>query len=279
LPVASASIVGPSFSRTWTGKLGDFGKFKHIIEPRWTYNYLGTFDQFQEVPLFDSVDGIGLTTTNFGRFTLANRVLAKPDTPEGVAREIVTVELSRSYSFDPAQPLQAAPGDPTTKDAFGPLDFLLRLSPTEKTSLRLDASYGTLFRHINSTGLTASLAFGKGDNLGLTWFTAFNQVTGKSTSDNARLNASVEVWPSRLRLEGYVTYDFETHLLQQAQLVANYTSQCYGLRLEVRNFSAGAPGVQGGISRFGEKDYRLSVTLKNVGTILDLNSRKANDSP
>ena len=53
----------------------------------------------------------------------------------------------------------------------------------------------------------------------------------------------------------------------------NYTSQCYGLRLELRDFRAGEG------PRTRDKDIRLSLTLKNVGTFLDLTSRSSTAEP
>jgi hypothetical protein len=53
----------------------------------------------------------------------------------------------------------------------------------------------------------------------------------------------------------------------------NYTGQCYGLRLELRDFRAGTG------PRTRDKDIRFSLTLKNVGTFLDLNSRSSTIEP
>jgi len=270
-PVASSEIVGPSLSRIFDWKVGGFGKFKHIIEPRWTYTYTGDVADIQQVPLFDEVDTP--RSTNVGRFALDQRILGKPDVENGTAREVLFFELARNFSFDATQPLQVSTQDPRVNTTEGPIEALLRFNPTERISLKVEADYATLFPGISSTGLTGSYAFGTGNSLGATWFTRANPETGRSLSNQVRLNGTLGVPFLHLRLEGQLNYDFEQQLMQQKNLVMNYTAQCFGLRLELRDFRAGAgPGTR-------DKELRFSLTLKNVGTFLDLNSRSTTIEP
>jgi LPS-assembly protein len=271
-PVASAQIVGPSFSRIFDWNVGGFGKFKHVIEPRWTYTYQGKIeDEALRVPLFDEVDTP--RSANVGRLALDNRILAKPNTEEGVAREVFLFEIARNYSFDPAQPLQVSSADRRVNTTEGPLEALLRFNPTDRISLKLEADYDTLFSGISSTGLTGNYGFGGGNYFGVTWFTRSRPETGRSLSNQVRLNSALALPQFRIRLEGQINYDFEQKLLQQQQIVMNYASQCYGLRLELRDFRAGIG------PRTRDKDIRFSLTLKNVGTFLDLNSRSSTIEP
>ncbi|HEX9940546.1 MAG TPA: LPS assembly protein LptD [Thermoanaerobaculia bacterium] len=270
-PVASAQIVGPSFSRIFTRKMGGFGRFKHVIEPRWTYTYLGDIEDPQRVPLFDEVDTP--ISTNVGRIALDQRILGKPDTENGIAREVLFFEIARNYGFDPSQPLQVSAADRTVNTTAGPIEALLRFNPTDRVTLKLEADYDTLFSGISSTGLTGNYGFGAGNYLGVTWFTRARPETGRSLSNQVRLNGALALPAWRLRLEGQLNYDFEQQLLQQQQIVMNYAAQCYGLRLELRDFRAGSG------PRVRDKDIRFSLTLKNVGTFLDLNSRSSTIEP
>jgi LPS-assembly protein len=269
-PVASSDIVGPSFSRIFDRKIGGFGKFKHVIEPRWTYTYLGDIEDLNRVPLFDEVDTP--RSTNTGRFALDQRILGKPDKENGVAREVLFFELARNYSFDDTQPLQFS-ADRKVTTTEGPIEALLRFNPTERINLKMEADYDTLFSGISSTGLTGNYGFGAGNYLGATWFTRSRPETGESLSNQVRLNGALNLTSWRLHLEGQLNYDFEQKLLQQQTLVINYAAQCYGLRLEMRDFRAGTG------PRTRDKDIRLSLTLKNVGTFLDLNSRSSTVEP
>ncbi|MFL5855417.1 MAG: hypothetical protein ACJ77L_01525, partial [Solirubrobacteraceae bacterium] len=64
--------------------------------------------------------------------------------------------------------------------------------------------------------------------------------------------------------------DLEQSLLQQQRYILTWTSQCYGLRLELRDFRTG-PATQ----RVSDKEFRFALSLKNVGTFLDLTSRSS----
>ncbi|MEA2603590.1 MAG: LPS-assembly protein [Acidobacteriota bacterium] len=270
-PVASAQIVGPSFSKIFAGTLGGY-KLKHVIEPRFTYAYQGAFDDRQNIPLFDEVDNTP-RSANSGRIALDNRILAKPNTETGSSREVFLFELARNYSFDATQPLQLSIDRLTTTTA-GPLEALLRFNPADKISLKIEATYDTLFKGLSSTSLTGNYGWGLANYVGATWFTTSRPETGRSLANQVRFNGGFGIPSWGLRLEGQINYDFEQQLLQSETLIANYLSQCYGLRVELRKFQSatGALGVQ-------DQEIRFSLTLKNVGTFLDLTSRTSQNQP
>ncbi len=275
VPVAGAQIVGPSFSRIFNREIGGFSKLKHILEPRFTWSYVGDIDAdtLAEIPFFDEVDA--LRSTNIGRVSLVNRILAKPKVrtdAEGkkigsdAAREIFSFELARNYSFDSTQPLQRSGTDTTSA---GPLEALLRFEPSAGTSFTAQARYSTLTSKLTQRSLSGSLGLGS-TTVGLTWFTSFDANSGKTLSDQARLWASLPVIPRKLQLETQLSYDLENSEILQQRYVLGWTSQCYGFRLEAREF----------VRQFQrrERDYRFLLTLKNVGTFLDLNSHTGTSS-
>ncbi|HWM92395.1 MAG TPA: LPS assembly protein LptD [Thermoanaerobaculia bacterium] len=263
IPFGNAQIVGPSFSRIFEGGFG-FDRLKHVIEPRWAYTYLGEIDDLQEVPLFDEVDA--LRSTNQGRVSLTNRILAKPEA-DGDAREVFLFELARRFSFDDTQPLQTSQNG-LIQSTEGPIEALARLNPTAGTSIKFEASYDTLFSDIASTELSGEVALGKGNLLGVTWFTRFQPELQTTVRNQLRVGGSLGLLKN-LRVEGEVNYDLEQQLLQLQRYIFHFTQQCYGLRLEWRDFRAGVG------ARTRDKDFRFSLTLKNVGTFLDLTSRSS----
>jgi len=270
LPSASAQIVGPSFSRVFDFKSGEYIRFKHIIEPRFTYNFLDEIDEEDRgrFPVFDEIDTLG--SSNSGRVALINRVLGKPEGPRGSAREMFLFELSRRYSFDENQPLiVTSTGE---RSSAGPLEAELRFDPSNVTSIKADASYDTLSKGLAATGLSGSYGSRKGDFVGLTWFTRFNPEDGETRSDQIRLFGGVSIWPQKLRLEAQVNYDLKTSFLQSQRYILNWSEQCYSVRLELRDFRAS----EGDTVR--DKDFRFSLSLKNVGTFLDLTSRSSSTS-
>lgn len=253
-PTAGAQVVGPSLARIFGG-FGSFAKFKHVIEPRVVYSYTGEFDDRQRVPLFDEVDNVD--PTDGVRVSLVNRVLGKPqDTEGGGAREVFTFELSQNYSFDEERPLERA-GSETS--ASGPLRAELRLSPSARTNVRVEADYSRFFDQILSRSLSGSVALGR-HTVGATWFTRYAGQTGETTGDQAGFNAALFFADRRLRLDTQLNYDLETSLLQQQRYIAEWSGSCWGLRLEWREFES---------QNRQDRDWRVAVSLKNVGSFLD----------
>ena len=265
IPFGSAEIVGPSLSRIFERK--DGGKLKHVFEPRWTYTFLDEFEEEEQVPLFDEVDR--LTSTNVGRFALINRFLAKPPEEDGgSSREVLLVELAQEFSFDEDQPLQQGLFTTVTDEGelsefltrtAGPVTGLLRYNPGPEVSVKAQVAYNTLFDEVERTSLSG--IWGIGDHsLDLTWFTRTRPATGESFQNQVRLGGGVRFSPS-LSLRGQINYDFEISELQQQRYIVDWKGQCCSISFEVRDFQSG---------EIRDTDYRLMVSLKNVGTFLDL---------
>ena len=295
LPYGSAEIVGPSFSKIIEHEIGDYAKFKHVIEPRITYTYYGPFNPTRalEVPQFDQIDG-PLSTNNV-LIALDNRLLAKTDEENASAREILLFEIARSYSFDPLNPLDfsvptvtaglstpeppgvvAPPGvipPPGQRSDASPFDFMLRFNPTDKESSKAEVMYSTLFGRIEATSLSTDWTLSGNQTLGLTWFTNYIPETGATQSDQIRVNTSLNVIPQKLSVQAQVGWDLANHVIGQQYYAINWAEQCYGLRLEFREFKALAG------PRLSDTDIRFSITLKNIGPILDLNSRSTQTAP
>lgn len=259
-PVAGASLVGPSFSRIFSPQKGRFGKLRHVIEPRVTYTYVGDFDDQLEVPQFDGVDGFA--TNNSVRVALVNRLKAKARDEEkgGGARDILSLEIGRSYSFDDDLPGEVGAGE--TSQA-GPLDALLRFNPSERTSLRVQAFYSPLFQQVLGTSVTSRWS-GKRAGYLVRWNRAYRAETGDISRDQARIETNFDILPKRLKARISVDYDIERSEFQEKRLFLDYLSQCYSLRLELRDYT---------VNNVEETDYRFAFTLKNVGTFLDLTGR------
>jgi LPS-assembly protein len=283
LPYGSAEIVGPSISRIFDLNLGRFGKFKNVIEPRFTYTYQGTYDKQQDIPQFDEVDT--QFASNVGRVALDSRVLGKPKDEKQSAREVLLLEIARSYSFDKTQPLLgvASVGDATggvvapgstglLSSQAGPLEGLLRFNPSDRTNVKLEGTYDTLYKRVASTGLSGNYGLPSATFVGVTWFTRYATDTGDTLGNQIRLNGAFSVIPRKLRFEGQVNYDIQLHLVQQQRYVLTWTSQCYGLVLELRDFRSGTDAAGATLS---DKEIRFSLSLKNVGTFLDLTSRSS----
>lgn len=263
-----AQVIGPSISKVFDAELGPFAKFKHIVEPRVTYSFVDEFDEDREVPTFDGVDR--LVSSNVARVSLINRLKAKPPEEDGgAAREILTFELSQSYSFDDLQPLQQGPervGDPEAPvidSQAGPLEATLRFAPSYSTNVRADWRYSTLFHQLLSSSIAANTRLGPHD-FGLRYTTRYRAQDGETLSDQLRVAAGVGILPGRLGVRASLDYDLERSELQEQRYFLDWNAQCYSIRLEYRDFQVG---------QTQDTDYRVAFTLKNVGTFLDLTGR------
>ncbi len=269
-PSASAQIIGPSFSRIFDAKIGRFGKFKHIIEPRFAYLFIDEFEDQELVPLFDEVDT--LLDQELFSVSLVNRLLAKPADEESLegAREIMSLEIGQSFSQRDDRPLQLSSGG-TLETRDGPIAARLRFNPSLYTNFELRTQYNTLFSKIESASLLGGTRFGD-HSVGLSWVARINPEFEQTTSHQARLYTDLALVRNRLRLGSQINFDLQLNFLQMQRHVVTYTSQCYGLRFEWRELarilSTGAEDTT--------SEYRVSISLKNIGTFLDLNGGDTN---
>ncbi|MEZ5314267.1 MAG: hypothetical protein R2862_11785 [Thermoanaerobaculia bacterium] len=137
-PTATFEMVGPSFSKIFDHGGETFAKFKHVIEPRVTYGYLGDFEEQDRVPQFDEIDI--LRPSNLVEVSLINRLLAKPsdETRGGRSRSSPRARaglLSR-------RPAAAAEVARRADDLVGELD--LRQAPLQSVEGVLAAGAGCL---------------------------------------------------------------------------------------------------------------------------------------
>ncbi len=272
LPYGEAELVGPSFSKILEKEIADYTKFKHVIEPRITYTYYGDFSPHRQLllPQFDDIDA-PLTTNNVN-VALDNRILAKGDEVDSSAREILLVEVSRAFSFNPMVPLEF--NDTLTKSSSsGPYNFMVHFEPTQTTSIQGTVQYSGMFHDISATSLSGDVTLSDNQTVGLTWYTNYLPDTGATTSDQVRVNTSLNIIPKKFSIQAQIGWDFYNHVIGQQYYALNWSEQCYGLRLEFRKFDA----LTG--PRLSDTDIRFSITLKNIGPILDLNSRSTQTAP
>jgi LPS-assembly protein len=271
---ATAQIVGPSFSKVFHKGVGTFGKFKHVIEPRWAYNFASEFDEQDRVLQFDEVDGSA--PRELATFAFVNRLLAKPADEDSLygAREIMSFELAQAYSLREDQPLQRAcvdsDGDGNCTEAEvielqeGPIIGRFRFNPSLYTSLDVNGSYNTLFSNLTSLSLSARTRIGEDTSFGLSWFNSFDGESGDTVGSQIRFSSLFNLFDNKVLLGASASYDVELDLLQQHSYVLQYTSQCWALRLEATRYESLTRGV--------DQDIRLALSLNHIGTFLDLNS-------
>lgn len=207
------------------------------------------------------------------------------------AREIMSFTVAQARSLDDDCPLEQPggfsrcpfvlrdvpdEGDPLPEaNLWGPVVANLRFNPNSRVSLDARVDYSPLFSNLRSTSLSGGIGFGRyaQHNVGLTWSTNYNEEIGETTSDQVRLRLAIELWPERLRLGADFAYNvlgFGPDLaenLQSQRYTLQYTGQCYGFDLSYYERHLTGGGRLQPIS-----EIRFALSLKNVGTLLDLNT-------
>lgn len=258
LPLASAEVVGPSFSRIFESPGGKYSRFKHVIEPRIDYGYVGTYDDQNRVSIFDEIDVF--STGHFWAAGVYNRLLAKPsDETEGGAFTIASLLIAQAFNLDD-QPGQSS-RDGLLTSSEGPVFAELQINPSRTTSIKADLQYNTLFSELQNFNFTGSTKLGE-HTIGATWYKVWNAENGEDQSDQMRAFLDFAILPGRFNVGAELSYDARLAELLSQRYVLSWSSQCYGWNVELR---------ESNYREITERDYRFSFTLKNVGTFLDLN--------
>ena len=264
---AGLSLVGPSFSRIFDGRLGHFERFKHVIEPRIDYEYVSNVTDPARIPTYDEIDlQLG---RNQVRYALVNRLLARPADPKaGSAQEIASLEVSQTRFLRLPQGLSASATffQPLTSKT-GPLQAVARIAPGPLFHFDGRLEYDTQTARVTGISSGVSLAW-KTNFVNATWFASRPLLAAplppgspSPNSDQIRAAAGADLTPW-LRVDTQLNYDARQRLLLEDRSLIGYKGSCYTIFLEVRQLR---------IPPAARRDYRLVVNLKDIGTLLDVN--------
>ncbi|MDQ3282564.1 MAG: LPS assembly protein LptD [Acidobacteriota bacterium] len=255
-------VVGPSFSRVFNKSIGGFSRFKHVIEPRFSYlrttdvanqNRILSFDTAVDTPFLpivqDSVE-----------YSLTQRILGKESTPGGNAREVLSFALRQSVALSDPFPSR---GQFANEHRFTPLSASLRFNPYQAITLDATADFGNISHQLDRMTVSANL-LGTGrmadKYLGFTYFAALQQPgqSPESAASQIRLNAGSFIIKDRIRSDVQLNFDAKRGQFLEQRYLTGWTGSCYGVALEYRRYE---------VFRETLSSYGVAVTLKNVGTI------------
>jgi LPS-assembly protein len=264
-----ASLVGPSFSKIYEFTLGPFVKWKHVIEPRVTYDYRQDVADFAEVPTFDEVDlQAGQNTI---QYALVNRLLAKRGGENApAAQEVASLELSQTYNFTLPETVTQAGTIPLPLEKRGPAQAILRVSPVPEFHLDGTVGYDTSFSKLTSYTFSAFLIHND-ESAEFSW-NALRPIVpagavappGGFDTDFIRAGLGVYLFSKKWRFDTQLNYSVQQHQMTDARSLLTYNGSCYTIFLEYLN-------VRAGFGTPARNEVRVVVNLKNIGTLLDLN--------
>jgi len=266
-------VVGPSFSRIFNLSAGGFSKFKHVIEPRFTYIYTtDVLDKQARVIPFDLVDTPALPVVQDSvQYELTQRLIGKESGPNGNSREVLSFSLRQSVSL--SKPFTNTTGGnspgttlPPGNNKFTPLLASLHVNPYSSITFDANATYGNVSHQIDQTSVSANL-IGSGKRqdkyLSFTYFATYNQPnsTFDASSSQFRLNTGSSIFHDRLRADIQLNFDAKKGTFLEQRYLIGGTGSCYGVAFEYRRYTIYDLNPRPATS------YGISVTLKNVGTI------------
>lgn len=261
---ARLDVIGPRFSRTFSGRSGKFAsQYQNTWEPRLTYQYVTrSEDPLAPIP-FDEIDTLR-GDRNLLNYSLTTRLFAKRPGKEGSGslshvQEVSSLSLSQAVSFSDPLSVSASLVD---ESRFSPVRISYRLNPTVNTSLNFNTSYDVLFRKLSSASLSTTLRKADFGFLDLSWFQQKFLDAGTETNQ-VRLLSEGRFFQKRFLLGIQISYDVERDQIQNQRYRIGYNTQCCGFQLEL--FEREFLGVD-------EQEIRFMVNLKGVGTVVDFQS-------
>jgi LPS-assembly protein len=260
---AALELTGPSFSRIFDVKWGDFTKVKHVLEPRIDYAYQSDPGTLSKTPLFDEIDAV--TATNALRYALVQRLLAKGE--KGSAREIASLEIGQTYYV-------SLPG---TGTSFGPsplasklstIDTVLRVVAGPGFNLDGRASWDLKASQLTSSSVTTNWVSG-GSSVALSYFFSNPVVAAppagvdvpSSASSQIRFFGGAPILRNLLRFDIAANYDLTNGKMLESRSLLTFQGSCYKILVEYRDIRVGT---------VPSRDFRIALNLKNVGSFLDV---------
>jgi LPS-assembly protein len=274
----SLDLRPPSFDRVWSSD-GSDTRWKHVIEPELTYNYVNGVNGFPRFIRFDEDDT--LTDTNEIQYGVTQRLFRREGS-DG-AQELVTLRLSQKYFFDPTFGGALVPGQRNVFQAldsltpfafadrsepFSPIVSDLRIEPGKHFDTQLIVDYDTRRNRLTAIGTLLKLKPYKESFLTLAHFSTLNlpdnpkppPVNFEQRSNQVRALLGY----GDLNRKGFnatigVSYDFAQDVFQNQIVQVGYNGSCCGLGFEYRKFSFGQIR--------NENQYLVVFRIANLGSV------------
>lgn len=271
----SVDIRLPIFERVFDD--GDT-KWKHVIEPEITYNYVNGVNDFGRFIRFDEDET--LTDTNEIEYGVTQRLFRR--TGSGNADELITWSLAQKYFFDPTFGGALVPGQPNvfqTLDALTPFAFAdvarhfspivsdLRVDPGKRFDTQFIVNYDPQRNRLTAIGTLLKLKPYRESFITLAHFSTLNLPLNPVVPP-----PNFEQRSNQLRtLFGYgdqnragwnlmlgASYDFTQQAFQNQIVEVSYNGSCCGIGFEYRRFSFGTIR--------NENQYSVVFRIANLGS-------------
>jgi len=259
-------VIGPSFFRIFdTPGNGYSPRFKHVLEPRFTWGRLKELESDfvrRNIIQFDEIDRYG-GDRHFARASLTNRFLAKrfnrPEDEQRTVWEVFSVELAREFDLTETDPdLLGYPSIPL------PWSISARVTPTPVINFSGIIRFTPDWR---PGGFTISGGMRSDEGLAnVTWFhNAFTfpdvddpSIVDVEATDRMTGGGRYNLFRRLITVQGNMTWDVTNKLLQAYMVGATWNTQCCSIGGQLQQ------------NRFSFRDdiqFNVIVELLNVGSL------------
>lgn len=247
LIVGKFGIKGPRLFRKFDSGL------KHIIEPFAEYKW-ESFHNDTGYPLYDDIDIIN-KRGNYISYGIRNRFYSRDGS--------LSVEANLFQEKNFSNPLTFNNGE-TSK--FSPLTFDFKYWPKSLFSLDFRLSYHPLTHSIEERVLSISFSTPKKEQFFRISYFFSNNPTLQSSSFKTRyeellLAASLKLFDGKMTIEPHIERDLKEKTFRNLRLISWYHGSCYNIGLE---------GGRREIGIFKDTSFRILISLKQVGNVVDL---------
>jgi hypothetical protein len=262
--------------RIWnTPASGYAEKFKHIIEPTFTFERLTLVSNDAQIIKFEGVDYIvgGTTSATYG---VTTRLLAKRREGEAGAatRELLSASIFQTYYSD----ARASQYDYAYSTSFSvrppsnwsPISMSVRATPGDRFNTQLRLEYDTVLGALQSVSVIGGYSAGSWLRINGGWSQRTLPSSQAIVLTDDYVNADVTLRTSSNRLGGTYAfnYDLGRRTMLQNRIVGYFNAQCCGFAVEYQtfNFPTGDPRFP--VNR--DRRFNFSVTLAGLGTFSNL---------
>jgi LPS-assembly protein len=279
----SVDVRLPVFERVWDE--GD-SKWKHVIEPEVTYNYVNGVNDFGQFIRFDEDET--LTDTNEIEYGITQRLFRRKGS--GGTEELITWSLAQKYFFDPTFGGALVRGQSNvfqTLEALTPFAFAdvprnfspimsdLKIAPGKRYDTEFIVNYDPQRNRLTAIGTLLKLKPYKESFVTLAHFSTLNLPVNPSP-----IPLNFQQRSNQLRtLFGYgdqnrrgwnlmlgASYDFTQQAFQNQIVEASYNGSCCGIGFEYRRFSFGTIR--------NENQYSVVFRIANLGSAGNLRKQE-----
>ncbi|MCX7830395.1 MAG: LPS assembly protein LptD, partial [Acidobacteria bacterium] len=245
--VGGLNLYGPRFYKKFKNSL------RHIVEPFLEIKIESSKEK-EGYPVYDEIDALSVAgdQTKYG---IRNRFYA----PDG--RLTSEVEISQTKNYD--YPLSFSK---EKNSNFSPLYFSFKYWPKKLFSFDLKLSYHPITERIEDRILSVSFSTPKKEQFfRLSYYYSNNPSVSTSMFrakyEELLLNASLRVWEGKCTIQPHLERDLVDNKWRNARIIFWYHGSCFNI-----GFEAGKREI----GYFRDTSFRILVSLKQVGTVVDL---------